>query len=80
MCRREGIHHFSTQSSHKASVVERFNRSLKELMYKAFTVRSSVRWIEILPDLLSTYNSRYHRSIGMSPNSVTHDNEEIVYQ
>ena len=81
LCSREGIHHFSTQSSNKAATVERFNRSLKELMYKHFTAQSSARWIEVLPQLLETYNHRYHRSIGMSPSSVSGGSvEEQVYR
>jgi transposase InsO family protein len=79
LCRREGIHHFSTQSSHKASVVERFNRSLKELMYKHFTAENTYRWMDVLGKLLETYNSRYHRSIKMSPNQVNYQNENQVY-
>ena len=80
LCDREGIHHFSTQSSNKACVAERFNRSLKELMYKHFTAHNTYRWIEILPQLIETYNKRYHRSIGRSPNSVTAANEAEVFR
>ena len=79
LCDQEGIHHFSTQSSNKACVVERFNRSLKELMYKHFTAKNTYRWIEVLPELLATYNGRFHRSIGRSPISVNSDNEDEVY-
>ena len=80
LCRQEHIHHFSTQSSNKACVVERFNRSLKELMYKHFSAQNTFRWTDALQDLLNTYNSRYHRSIGRSPDSVSADNEEEVYK
>jgi hypothetical protein len=79
LCQTEGIHHFSTQSSNKASVAERFNRSLKSLMYKHFTAQNTYRWKEVLPDLLKTYNNRYHRSIKRSPNSVNYRNESEVY-
>jgi hypothetical protein len=80
LCRREGIHHFSTQSSNKASVAERFNRSIKSLMYRHFTAQNTYRWMDVLPDLLKTYNNRYHRSIKRSPNSVTVANEAEVYR
>ena len=79
-CRREGIHHFSTNSRHKASVAERFNRSLKELMYKHFTAENTYRWIEVLPQLIATYNTRVHSSIGRQPNDVTPENEDEVYR
>ena len=80
LCKRNDIHHFSSQSSHKASVVERFNRSLKELMYKWFSANNTYTWLDILPQLLKTYNTRHHRSIGRSPITVNHTNEAEVYQ
>lgn len=80
LCKRNVIHHFSSQSSHKASVVERFNRSLKELMYKHFSAENTYKWLDVLPQLLKTYNNRFHRSIGCSPLSVNKDNESEVYR
>ena len=80
MCQREGIHHFSSNSSNKASVAERFNRSIKELMYKYFTANNTLRWIEVLPQLIETYNNRRHSSIGCTPNEVTPQNEDEVYR
>ena len=55
----------------KASVVERFNRTLKNNMWKMFTLNSSYKWIDELPRLLSDYNHRKHRTIGMRPIDVT---------
>jgi hypothetical protein len=49
-------------------------------MYKHFTAENTYRWKEVLPDLLKTYNRRYHRSIKRSPDSVTLENESEVYQ
>jgi len=42
----------------KASVVERFNRTLKNDMWKQFTLNGNYRWIDLLPHLLSEYNAR----------------------
>ena len=55
-------------SEGKASMVERFNRSLQSLMYKHMSENQTTRYVDVLSDLLSTYNNREHRSIGMSPN------------
>ncbi|XP_024873813.1 uncharacterized protein LOC112455845 [Temnothorax curvispinosus] len=55
----------------KASVVERFNRTLKNDMWKLFTLQGSYRWIDSLPRLLSNYNRRRHRTIRMRPADVT---------
>ena len=75
-----GIDHFSSNSRHKCSVVERFNRSLKTLIYRSFEARNSLDWESVLPNLLNVYNSRYHRSIKMAPKDVNAQNEAEVYQ
>jgi hypothetical protein len=78
--KEENIGHFSTKSELKASVVERFNRTIKEKMWRCFTFRNNYRWIAVLDDLIHNYNTSYHRSIKMKPIEVTTDNEEIVWR
>ncbi|KAL4125819.1 hypothetical protein QTP88_010059 [Uroleucon formosanum] len=51
----------------KASIIERFNRTLKEKMFWEFTARGSHAWFSILPKLLEEYNNSRHRTIGMTP-------------
>jgi len=55
----------------KVSVVERFNRTLKNNMWETFTLNGSYKWIDELPRLLSDYNHRKHQTIGMRPIDVT---------
>lgn len=65
-----GVKQFNPTGFHKAALAERFNRSLQSLIYKYLTDRNSKRYIDVLPALVQTYNSRKHRSIGMSPNEA----------
>ena len=67
---RENIKFFTVKSQFKAAVCERFNRTLKTKMWRYFTRRGSYRWIDVLPELMRSYNSSIHRSIGMAPNDV----------
>jgi len=76
----QGIQHFSTEGDAKASVVERFNRTLKERLYRYFTAANTLRFDDVLPDLVQGYNGTRHRSIGMAPQDVTWDNEEAVWK
>lgn len=76
--KKYGINHYSTFSDKKSSIVERFNRSLKELMYRKFTEVGNYNWIKILPSLLKEYNERKHRTIGMAPVEVNNRNENLV--
>lgn len=75
-----GIIHFSTANETKASVVERFNRTLKTRMWRYLTSVNSRRYIDVINDLVSAYNNAHHRSIKTTPVSVNKDNERQVFQ
>lgn len=66
-----GINHYSTYSTTKASVVERVNRTLKNLMWKQFSLQGNYSWLKILPKLVEQYNNTQHSTIGMKPVDVT---------
>ena len=51
----------------KACVVERFNRTLGEMIQKHLTSTNSKNYINILNKLIDDYNNRYHTSIKMTP-------------
>ena len=76
-----GIHHFSTHNAEtKASIVERFNRTLKTRMWRYFTKHQTWRFIDVLQDFVHSYNNTHHRSIGMTPSQVNTKNQEEVWQ
>ena len=68
---------YYTYSNLKAVFIERFNRSLRELMMKEF-VKNNTIWYNILQDLIKTYNNRYHHTIKMKPIDVNKSNEEYI--
>ena len=61
---------YYTHSNLKAVIIERFNRSLRELMMKSFVKSNNTVWYNILPELIKTYNNQYHRTIKMKPIDV----------
>ena len=65
---QQNIVMYSTYGESKSAVVERFIRSLKELIVPIFTETNSRNWISILPDVMKKYNNRKHKTIGMTPN------------
>lgn len=75
----KNISFFTTRSDKKAAVVERFNRTLKNRMWKYFTYKNTYRYVDVLQHLIDGYNNTYHRSIGMAPNDVSYQNEGGVY-
>lgn len=74
------IKHYRTYSDLKASIVERFNRTLKNLLYKQFTIQGNHKWLEILGRLIKKYNKTVHSTIGMAPDSVNKNNEKLILQ
>ena len=80
LLKKEKIRFFTTQNETKASVVERFNRSLKSGMYKFFTATNTYAYLKVLSKLLSAYNHSYHRSIKTTPASVTIHNTDQVWR
>lgn len=76
MLKRYKIHLYSTFSSMKAAICERFNRTLKNTMWKRFSLRGSHKWIDILPSIIADYNNTMHRTIRMRPNDVNARNEK----
>ena len=69
---------YHTNSHLKAVVIERFNRSLRELMMKHFTKNNNTVWYNILPKLIKIYNNRYHSTIKMKPIQVNKSNEKYI--
>ena len=69
---------YHTNSYLKAVVIERFNRSLRELMMKEFVKNNNTVWYNILPKLIKIYNNRYHSTIKMKPIEVNKSNENYI--
>ena len=71
---------YYTNSHLKAIIIERFNRSLRELMMKELVKNNNTIWYNILPKLIKTYNNRYHSTIKMKPIEVNKLNEKYIKQ
>ena len=58
---------YSTENEEKSSVVERWNRTMKEKMWKYFSANSTRVYIDVLQKLVDQYNNTRHSSIKMTP-------------
>ena len=63
----------------KAAIVERFNRTIKQKMWRVFTYLGKKQYSNILQKLVQSYNNSFHRSIGTAPSKVTKDNQEKIH-
>ena len=75
-----GIEHFVLKGKHKASIVERFQRTIKSSLEMYFYRHKRRRWVDVIEEIVKNYNGRFHRSIKMAPDQVTTDNFEEVYK
>ena len=70
----------STENEEKSSVVERWKRTTKNIMWKYFTANSTQKYIDVLPSMVDKYNSTYHRSIKLTPSDARNpSNYQHVY-
>ena len=69
------VNYFSTKSEKKAAVVERFNRTLKTMMWKYFYSKGTYTWIDVLDELVENYNGTEHDSTLMKPSDVNSSNK-----
>jgi hypothetical protein len=63
-----------------APMVERFNRTIKEMLYKYLQSTKSKTITNILPKIIKNYNNSYHKTIQMAPNEVNENNQHIVLE
>ena len=73
------VNYFSTMSEKKAAVVERFNRTLKTMMWKYFYSKGTYAWIDDLDELVKNYNGTKHGSTLMKPSDVNSSIKDVVW-
>ena len=61
-------------------IVERFNGTIKTLIYQNMLVTRSKRWSDELDLLLKAYNATVHRTTEEAPIDVDAENEDVVAQ
>lgn len=79
LMKKYDIIHYSTFSTKKAAIVERVIRTLKNWLYKKFSLRGKYKWLDILPEITKLYNNTKHRTIGMKPADVTRQTTISAY-
>lgn len=87
-CEENNIKIYTPDSSVHAAYIERFNRTLQNLIYRFMTENETYRFIskntkdgndeKTFSKILQTYNSRKHRMIGMTPLSAESDKSKHI--
>eukprot|EP00734_Pompholyxophrys_sp_LG126_P000099 Pompholyxophrys_sp_v1_NODE_6_length_8036_cov_9.951134.p2 type:complete len:370 gc:universal NODE_6_length_8036_cov_9.951134:6863-7972(+) len=80
MLQENDVNMYSSQSDHKAAIVERFNRTLKGLMSRLFDAQQTFRYIDTLDRIVNNYNNSVHRTIKMKPIDAIKDSNQFKVQ
>ena len=65
--KREGIKLYHTENEEKSSVVERWNKTMKNRMWKMFTVNNNTVYWDKIDKLVNDYNNARRSSVKMTP-------------
>ncbi len=59
-------------------MIERFNRTLKTILYRYFTKNTTFSFLDILEKIVYSYNHTFHSKIKCSPVQVNKKNEKKI--
>ena len=65
--KREGIQLYHTENEEKSRVVERWNKTMKNKMWKMFTANNNTVYWDKIDKLVDDFNNTRHSSIKMIP-------------
>ena len=68
---------YSTENEEKSCVIERFNRTIKETMFKYFSANNTRKLVDILDLLVDQYNNAIHSSIKMTQKEASRKKTKI---
>ena len=72
--------YFIKDDSHKLGIINRFHRTLKEKLTKYFVSHDTVKWYDIIDNIVDNYNRTVNRGIGIEPIKVNPFIENEIVQ
>ena len=73
------INHFVSYNEVKANFAERVIKTLKSKLSRFMAFYQTDRYIDVLQDIVTSYNNTYHKSIKMAPSEVNKENESYLW-
>ena len=78
--KKNNITLYHTENEEKSSIVERWNKTMKNKMWKMFSANNNTVYWEKLDKLVDDYNNTYHSGIEMTPTEASKkENENKVF-
>ena len=78
--RQQNISLFQTYNfDTKAALAERLIRTLKTKLWRYFKANNAFKYIDVLDDLMFSYNNSYHRTIKTTPSAARHEDQQTLW-
>ena len=78
--KKHGIIFFTSNNETKCAFVERFNRTLQQKMWRYFTATSNQRYIDVLQNMVDSYNDTKHSTTRLAPSEINVMNAESIWR
>ena len=78
LLKKRGIRLLLTNNLVKANYAERALKTIKNKIFRYMTSKQTHKYVDVLPDLVSSYNKTKHSSLGRPPVEVNGSNEGEV--
>ena len=70
--KRQNVHHFyALNTETKANYAERLIKTLKHKLFRYMMKNRKQRYVDVLQDIVHSYNHTLHRSLGATSASIT---------
>ena len=77
--KKENIKLYHTENEEKSSIVERWNKTMKNRMWKMFSANNSTVYWDKLDKIVDDYNNTYHSSMKMTPKEASKKENEKTF-
>lgn len=77
LIKKYNVNRYSTYSEHKSAVVERFNRTIKNIVWRHFLTNQTRNWVDVIDKIVNDYNNRKHSTIKMKPIEALRNEEKV---
>ena len=75
---RNITHYTSENDDIKCAVVERWHRTILAKLYRYFTYKNTTRYVDVIQDIVRSYNETKHSTIKVAPFEVNEHNESQI--
>ena len=74
----KGIHFFASQNEVKSNYAERCIKTIKHKLFRYILKKRTYRYVNVMQEVVQSYNGTVHRSLGVAPKTVNTANEDEI--